>query len=65
MPSTYKNMSDAENKEILEAIKAPAEHVDEQHAQTRSELRLELNKCLASFKKELAELLLVIRGVTI
>lgn len=55
-------MSDTDNKEILEATKALAEHVDEQHAQTRSELRseigslhTEMTKGQDSLKKELSD----------
>ena len=54
-------MSDS-NKEILEAIQTLAQHTEEQHAQTRSELRSEINglrletiQGMDALKKELAD----------
>jgi len=62
-------MSDITNKEILEAInglagkvdsnaeaiQALAQHMDEQHAQTRADLRSEMNEGFTSLKKELTD----------
>jgi len=55
-------MSETGNKEILEAIQALAQHMDEQHVQTRSELRSEIDglhsdttKGMEALKKELTD----------
>ena len=62
-------MSDITNKEILEAInglagkvdsnaeaiQTLAQHMDEQHAQTRADLRSEMNEGFTSLKKELTD----------